>query len=474
MAISLRNISAIKQLKWLQLILGPVFFIVITRFIPFSGMNINSKFTLGIVAWMAFWWITEVVAIEATAILPLILFPILGVVDIKTAASPYAHPYIFLFFGGFILALAIEKWDLHKRIALQIIHFFGTRPKQLVGGVMAATAFLSMWISNTATAVMMLPIALSVIKALSMKEGSKFSESMLLGVAYSASIGGMATIIGTPPNLVFAGFVEQKLNRSVTFMEWMIWALPLALILLLFTWYFLTRTLNANSKIETNHIQELQVLTKMTTEERRVLWIFVLTAIAWISRVWLIEPFFPFIDDTIIALICAVVLFLVPAKNGESLIQWKDTQRLSWGSLILFGGGLSLASAFDKSGLANWMAVWISSWNHLSSWIIIILVLSFMNFLTELTSNLAATVVVLPLLLPISENMGIDPFYFLAGTAISASAAFMLPVATPPNTLVFSSGQISIKKMMKVGFKLNLMSIFVIFLFVEFFITINK
>ncbi|MEY3966048.1 MAG: hypothetical protein RL263_1217 [Bacteroidota bacterium] len=465
----MKKIKKFSELKWLQLVVGPLLFVLLGYVIPFSGMSLQSKMTLGIVAWMAFWWITEIVAIEATALLPLILFPLFGILDLKTAAAPYAHPYIFLFFGGFILALAIEKWGLHKRIAIHIIRFVGTKPKQLIGGVMAATAFLSMWISNTATAVMMLPIALSVIKALSMGENSKFSESMLLGVAYSASIGGMATIIGTPPNLVFVGFMEQKLGRVVSFTEWMLWALPLSILLLLFTWYLLTRRLRIKGGADQTYAGILDGLPTISKEEKRVLWVFILTAAAWITRTWLIEPYFPFVDDTMIAMISALILFILPSGQvGETLIQWKDTQRLSWGSLILFGGGLSLASAFDKSGLAQWMTQWISTWNHLPNWVIVLIVLTFMNFLTELTSNLAATVVVLPLLLPMSITMGIDPYYFLGGVAISASAAFMLPVATPPNTLVFSSGHISIKKMMQVGFRLNLFSIGLIFLFVEF------
>ena len=468
MVISMKNSLNIFKLKWLQLLVGPLLFVLLGYLLPFHEMSSNSRLTLGIVAWMAFWWITEVVAIEATALLPLILFPIFGILDLKSAAIPYAHPYIFLFFGGFILALAIEKWDLHKRIAVHIIRFVGTKPKQLIGGVMVATAFLSMWISNTATAVMMLPIALSVIKELAMGENSKFSESMLLGVAYSASIGGMATIIGTPPNLVFVGFMEQKLGRVVSFSDWIVWALPLAAILLFITWFLLTYKLRIKGGADQTYQKIAQGLPAITKEEKRVLYVFVLTAFAWITRSWLIEPYFPFVDDTLIAMVSALILFILPSSQGVSLIQWKDTQKLSWGSLILFGGGLSLASAFDKSGLAQWMTEWISTWNQFPNWLIILIVLAFMNFLTELTSNLAATVVVLPLLLPMAINMGIDPYYFLAGVAISASAAFMLPVATPPNTLVFSSGHVSIKKMIQVGFRLNLLSILCIFIFVEF------
>jgi sodium-dependent dicarboxylate transporter 2/3/5 len=464
----MKNSLNIFKLKWLQLLVGPLLFVLLGYLLPFHEMSSNSRLTLGIVAWMAFWWITEVVAIEATALLPLILFPIFGILDLKSAAIPYAHPYIFLFFGGFILALAIEKWDLHKRIAVHIIRFVGTKPKQLIGGVMVATAFLSMWISNTATAVMMLPIALSVIKELAMGENSKFSESMLLGVAYSASIGGMATIIGTPPNLVFVGFMEQKLGRVVSFSDWIVWALPLAAILLFITWFLLTYKLRIKGGADQTYQKIAQGLPAITKEEKRVLYVFVLTAFAWITRSWLIEPYFPFVDDTLIAMVSALILFILPSSQGVSLIQWKDTQKLSWGSLILFGGGLSLASAFDKSGLAQWMTEWISTWNQFPNWLIILIVLAFMNFLTELTSNLAATVVVLPLLLPMAINMGIDPYYFLAGVAISASAAFMLPVATPPNTLVFSSGHVSIKKMIQVGFRLNLLSILCIFIFVEF------
>jgi sodium-dependent dicarboxylate transporter 2/3/5 len=464
----MKKILKFSQLKWLQMLVGPLLFVVLGYIMPLTGMSLNSKLTLGIVAWMAFWWITEVIAIEATALLPLVLFPLFGILDLKTAAAPYAHPYIFLFFGGFILALAIEKWGLHKRIAVHIIRFVGTKPKQLIGGVMVATAFLSMWISNTATAVMMLPIALSVIKELAMGENSKFSESMLLGVAYSASIGGMATIIGTPPNLVFVGFMEQKLGRVVSFSDWIVWALPLAAILLFITWFLLTYKLRIKGGADQTYQKIAQGLPAITKEEKRVLYVFVLTAFAWITRSWLIEPYFPFVDDTLIAMVSALILFILPSSQGVSLIQWKDTQKLSWGSLILFGGGLSLASAFDKSGLAQWMTEWISTWNQFPNWLIILIVLAFMNFLTELTSNLAATVVVLPLLLPMAINMGIDPYYFLAGVAISASAAFMLPVATPPNTLVFSSGHVSIKKMIQVGFRLNLLSILCIFIFVEF------
>ena len=464
----MKNSLNIFKLKWLQLLVGPLLFVLLGYLLPFHETSSNSRLTLGIVAWMAFWWITEVVAIEATALLPLILFPIFGILDLKSAAIPYAHPYIFLFFGGFILALAIEKWDLHKRIAVHIIRFVGTKPKQLIGGVMVATAFLSMWISNTATAVMMLPIALSVIKELAMGENSKFSESMLLGVAYSASIGGMATIIGTPPNLVFVGFMEQKLGRVVSFSDWIVWALPLAAILLFITWFLLTYKLRIKGGADQTYQKIAQGLPAITKEEKRVLYVFVLTAFAWITRSWLIEPYFPFVDDTLIAMVSALILFILPSSQGVSLIQWKDTQKLSWGSLILFGGGLSLASAFDKSGLAQWMTEWISTWNQFPNWLIILIVLAFMNFLTELTSNLAATVVVLPLLLPMAINMGIDPYYFLAGVAISASAAFMLPVATPPNTLVFSSGHVSIKQMIQVGFRLNLLSILCIFIFVEF------
>jgi sodium-dependent dicarboxylate transporter 2/3/5 len=329
----MKKILKFSQLKWLQMLVGPLLFVVLGYIMPLTGMSLNSKLTLGIVAWMAFWWITEVIAIEATALLPLVLFPLFGILDLKTAAAPYAHPYIFLFFGGFILALAIEKWGLHKRIAVHIIRFVGTKPKQLIGGVMAATAFLSMWISNTATAVMMLPIALSVIKALSFGENSKFSESMLLGVAYSASIGGMATIIGTPPNLVFVGFMEQKLGRVVTFTEWLVWALPLSILLLLFTWYVLTYRLRIKGGASQTYTGILDGLPSISKEEKRVLWVFVLTATAWITRTWLIEPYFPFIDDTIIAMISGLILFVLPTAQGETLIQWKDTQRLSWGIL---------------------------------------------------------------------------------------------------------------------------------------------
>ncbi len=470
MAISMKNLFSHLKNRGINIALGPILFCIISFLVPFDGMSETSKYTFGITSWMAAWWVSEVIAIQATALLPLILFPLFGVIDLKTAAMPYAHPYIFLFLGGFILALAIEKWDLHKRIALNIIAIFGTSPKQLIGGVMAATAFLSMWISNTATAVMMLPIALSVIRSLALSENSKFAESMLLGVAYSASIGGIATLIGTPPNLVFASFIEQKMHRVITFMEWMSWAFPLALFILVCTWYILTKSLH--SEVSESLLSEVQMekLQPMKSDERKVLWVFVLTALAWILRSTLIEQIFPQVNDTLIALITALILFTIKSSDGKTLIQWKDTQKLSWGSLILFGGGLSLASAFDKSGLANWMTEWISTWKHLHPALILFLTLLFMNFLTEITSNLAATVVILPLLLPIAISMGIDPYYFLAGTAISASAAFMLPVATPPNTLVFSSGHIRIQRMIRIGFKLNILSVIIIFTFVQLLI----
>lgn len=474
--------------NYVKLLLGPLAFLLIEFVLALNGLSQEGRHVLALTSWMGFWWITEAISIQATALLPLIGFPILNVMSLKSAAAPYAHPFIFLFFGGFILALAIEKWGLHRRIALKILHLFGSQPRNVIAGIMVATAFLSMWISNTATAVMMLPIAISVVQVLA--AGKKFAESMLLGVAYSASIGGMATLIGTPPNIVFASFAEEQLHQPVTFFDWMMWATPISVILLIVVWWWLTKDfskINLNSEQESK-LNEMETLTSISSPEVRVLIVFILTALAWIFRTWLIEPFFPQVDDTIIAMIAAMLLFILPSGSFDKkiteeqalttderlgkftpLIVWKDTKKISWGSLILFGGGLSLASAFDASGLAAWLTQTLTASSSLPPVILMVVILAFINFLTELTSNLATTVVALPLLLPVAASAGFNEYYFLAGVALSASCAFMLPVATPPNTIVFSSGEVTSQKMMKVGFKMNLISIVLIFIFVQLF-----
>jgi len=441
-----------------------------------EGVSVEAWKVLGIALCMAFWWLTEALPVPVTALMPLIAFPILGVFNFKTAATPYAHPLIFLFMGGFIIAKAIETWNLHRRIALLIVQAFGTRPDYLIAGFMLATASLSMWVSNTATTVMMLPIAVSIIGVLNEKEApdvaTNTATALLLGIAYSASIGGAGTLVGTPPNALLAAFAQDRLGVEIGFAEWMTIGLPVVFIMLPLAWLLLTRVTcpvarrpipGANEIIKT----ELQDLGKMSVEEKRVAAVFALTAISWVFRP-LISNVVPGIGltDSGIALIGALSLFIIPSNqnDGSCLMTWPKAVTLPWGVLLLFGGGLSLAGAISKSGLADIIGGSLTGLEGFPVVVLIGAVAVLIVFLTEITSNTATTAVFLPIVATVAASTGIAPLELLVPVALAASCAFMMPVATPPNAIVFASERLTVGQMARAGFLLNIIAIAVIIL----------
>lgn len=450
---------------------GPLIFLLV-YVLPFDGIDPLSQSVLAVTCWMLVWWLTETVNLAVTALLPLVLFPLLGVMPLKEVSPNYANPLVFLFFGGFLIALGIEKWNLHRRIALSIIKFTGTSTMKIFLGTMIATAFMSMWISNTATTVMMLPIILSIVDLIEPEKKSKLAILMLIGLAWSANIGGMATLIGTPPNLILAGFMKEELGREIFFSEWIVFGLPLAIVLLASAFFLLTRFLpkherQAESALAKELIAEqLEKLGPLTGGERSVLILFILTALSWITRKQVVElTGFTAITDTTIAMTAGILLFVIPTKKHDKkirLLKWSDTSRLSWGILILFGGGLALASAIQRSQFVPIISETVNSleYGHILLFISILAVMGV--FLTEVISNMALVTALLPLVVAISEGTNIDFLNLALPLTLGASCAFMLPMATPPNAIVFGSNRITVLQMARYGFLMNLLAIAVI------------
>ena len=462
--------------KKIGLVLGPVLFALVMLFFNPENLNPDAKSILASTIWIAIWWITECVPISVTALLPIVLFPLTGGLDIKSTTASYGHNLVFLFVGGFIIALAIEKWNLHKRVALSIIKFTGTKKSRIILGFMIATAVLSMFISNTATTIMILPVGMAIISKVSESNNSyeniNFGKSLMIAIAYSASIGGMATLIGTPPNMIFAGVVKESYGIEIGMLEWSKFGLPVSLFLLLICWIYLTKVAfsfddknQASGKQEINN--QLKKLGKFSNEELKVSVIFGLTAFSWIFRKQLVK-IIPFLDDTIIAISFAIVLFIIPDKKNKPLLNWEDTIKLPWGILLLFGGGMAIASAFGKSGLAFWIANLLSTMNGVSLFLLILIIVVSINLLTELTSNMATTAMLLPVLVTMAMAINVHPYFLLVSATLAASCAFMLPVATPPNAIVFGSGLLKIEDMFKKGIWMNLFSVIVISLIVYY------
>ncbi|MFD0762868.1 SLC13 family permease [Lutibacter aestuarii] len=466
------------------LFLGPILFILIILFFHPYGLSDSANAVLATAIWIAVWWITEAIPIAITALLPIVLFPLSGGMDLNQTTASYGHKYVFLYIGGFILALAIEKWKLHKRIALTIIKIVGTNVTNIILGFMIATAFLSMWISNTASAVMILPVGMAIVTHLKdnpntiENENLIFGKALMLSIAYSASIGGMATLIGTPPNLVLAGVVKQAYNIEISFSKWFMFGFPISVILLLICWFYLTRfTFKFEKKQFPGGIQEinkqLKSLGKISYEEKIVFLVFLLTAFAWITRSFFIKKFIPNIDDTIIAVVFAITLFLLPAKEkGVKIMSWEDAVKLPWGIVLLFGGGMALALGFESSGLAVWIGEQMNSLSSLPLILLLLILIGSVNFLTEITSNLATTAMLLPVLVSLATAIDINPFLLLVGATLAASCAFMLPVATPPNAVVFGSGYLKIEDMVKKGVWMNIISIILLTLIVYFILPV--
>lgn len=439
---------------------------------------------------MAFFWITEAIPLAATSLFPIFLYPLFGILPAEKVTGVYMNSTIFLFLGGFLIAIAIEKWNLHRRIAIKIISYFGTQAHSLIFGFMLATAFLSMWISNTATSIMMLSIALALCKnlhpILDSKRYEDFSCSLMLSIAYSASIGGMCTLVGTPPNLSFARIYQMTFpgNPEVSFGKWMLMVFPLGLFILGLTYIVLTRIcfpIKKMGELAGNIIEnEKKQLTPINFEQKVILIVFILTAFMWMLRSgisfgpvtlpgWSSLLAFPsFIDDGTIAIIMAIILFLFPSpslKYKKNILDLEDFKKVPWETLLLFGGGFALAKGFMVSGLAEGLGGLFKGLNVDSTFLIVLVVSFTMNFLTELTSNTATVEMFLPILASISIALNIPPLILMVPATLSASCAFMLPVATPPNAIIFGSGLVSIGKMSKTGFLLNLISVIVISLF---------
>jgi solute carrier family 13 (sodium-dependent dicarboxylate transporter), member 2/3/5 len=467
--------------KRMGLVLGPVLFFFILHFFHPEGLSPQANAVLATTSWIAVWWITEAIPIAVTALLPLVLFPLSGGLDLVATSGAFGHKFVFLYLGGFVIAVAIEKWNLHKRIALNIINIIGSNVRKIILGFMIATAFLSMWISNTATSVMMLPIGLAIINQLKdnpsteANENAVFGKALMLAIAYSASIGGLATLIGTPPNLVLAGVVSDVYGYEITFMQWLVFGLPISLVLLFLCWWYLTRMAFSFQEREfpggKQEIRRLlKLLGKISYEEKMVALIFGLTAFCWITRSFLLQKFFPALDDTMIAIFFAIVLFIVPSKKNQRqpLIQWEEAVKIPWGIILLFGGGMALAKGFETSGLAGWIGAQMTTLSGLPIILLVLILIAAVNFLTEITSNLATTAMLLPVLAPMAVSVDVHPFVLMVGAAVAASCAFMLPVATPPNAVVFGSGYLRIPDMVKRGFVMNVISILVLTLFVYF------
>ena len=463
---------------------------------PPAGLSISGWYVTGVVLLMASWWATEAIPLPVTALIPLALFPLLGIYDFSDAANPaksaftkaaapYAHPNVFLFLGGFILALAIEKVNLHKRIALKMLLSLGTDAKYLIGGFMLVSAFISMWIMNTSTTLMLLPIGLAIAGVVRKttnldKDFTNFQTALLLGIAYAATIGGISTPIGTAPNIVVISLIQEQ-GLEVSFNQWMLLALPISIIMLVVGWWLLTSIIfpvNISANKETkNSLQKMyQQLGAITVDEKRVLSIFVLTALAWIFRDLLDDTYLlQGLTDYGIAIIAALAVFITRSSQGSGLIEWSITTKLPWGILILFGGGLSMANAIMSSGLGKWIGGLIPD---ISAVLLILLIVILIVFLTELTSNQATTATFVPIMIilaTVEGNLlpdGTSNLSLVAQlsipVALASSCAFMLPVATPPNAIVYGSEKFTIAQMMKAGLYFNILGILVVTAFSTF------
>ncbi|PLX01981.1 MAG: sodium:dicarboxylate symporter [Marinilabiliales bacterium] len=473
-------------------IIAPALFLFLILFTDLEPDNPQVTYTLAIAIIMAIWWVTEIVPLAITALLPVVLFPLFGIMNGKSVSATYFNHVIFLFIGGFLVALAMQRWNLHKRIALKILLLTGTSPARILLGFMTATAFLSMWISNTATAMMMVPILLSIIQKLEefvpKKELKKYSVGLLLGIAYSASIGGIATLVGTPPNLSFARIFQIMFPNApeISFSTWFMFALPISITVFAVVWIYLylifkPKTSWKDLQKGISFKQEYKKLGPAGWEEKVVFIDFVLLAILWLFRSdlsignvsitgWsslLGNP--SFINDGTVAIGMAIILFLIPSKKGKTkIMDWPTAVKLPWNIVLLFGGGFALATGFKESGLSLWFGEQLSGLAGMPPILIIFTICFGMTFLTELTSNTATTEMLLPVLAGLSVSVNVNPLLFMLPATISASMAFMLPVATPPNAIVFGSNRITVMQMAKNGFILNIIGAIIITLFTYF------
>ncbi|AQL41388.1 anion transporter [Halorientalis sp. IM1011] len=465
------------------LVLGPVLFAAIMLLPTPEGLSPGGQAVGATTAWVAVWWISEAIPIPATSLLPIVLFPLTGALDVDATTAPYANDLIFLFMGGFFIAMAMQRWDLHRRIALRTIRVIGAGPERIILGFMVATAFLSMWVSNTATTMMMTPIGLAVILQTSdlvdradsdvpTAQGEfRFGTALMLCIAYSASVGGVGTIIGTPPNLVLVGAINETFGQSISFAQWMLYGVPIAALGVAIIWVYVTRfllpprmdTLPGGMDVIDD---ELDALGTMSREEKLVLAVFTVTAAAWISRSFVLEPIVPGISDSVIAIAGALALFLIPASEDDGsftfLLDWDTAVGIPWGIILLFGGGLSIAAGFEQAGLAVWIGEQLGALQGVSILLVMTVVVVLTIFMTEVTSNTATTAMLMPIMASLAVGLSIHPYGIMIAAATAASFAFMLPVATPPNAVVFGSGYITMPQMAKTGFGLNIIGVLLV------------
>ena len=471
------------------LVLGPLLFLLIKTLVSPADMSTTAVTVLAVVAWIAAWWVTEAMPMPVTSLLPLLLFPLLGVMETGAVSANYGDPLIFLFAGSFMIALSMEKWNLHKRIALSIISFVGTNPSTLILGFMVATAFLSMFISNTATTMMMVPISLAVTKhvADSLKENSgidttpgkfPFGTALMLGTAYAATIGGFGSLVGAPANIILAATVNSLYGIEISFARWLLFGVPMMLLLIPIILLYLTKIafpLKVKSIPGGRDIvkKELTGLGKMSYEEKVVLTVFTLTGLAWITRSFILNNFIPGLDDTLIALFAGILLFAIPAKNKEGhILDWDTVLKLPWGILWLFGGGLALAAGIMESGLDQWIGGQLTEFGNIPLFITIALIVGTITIMTEFTSNTATATMVYPIVAVAAATLGTDPIVLMVAANMGATFAYMFPVAAPPNAIVFGTGYVKMSTMALTGIWLNLFSLVFTVIVVYFYVPI--
>lgn len=481
-------------IKWIGLFSGVFVAIITILFFDLEPGKPQVTRMLAVVLLMAIWWITEAAPIAVTSLLPLALLPTLGILNGNAVSQEYANYVIFLFLGGFLMAIAMERWNLHRRIALNILLLTGSGPSRILFGFMSATAFLSMWMSNTATTMMLLPIIMSVIVGME-KESSeenlpkikRYAVGLLIGTAYSASIGGISTLVGTPPNLAFAQILKVIFPTApdITFVNWMIFALPLSILMFIFVFFYLSSlycrcgNITADRNVFRDHLKKMGPI---TGEERIVFVVFLSLAFLWIFRKnielgfmsipgWSsLFPYGNFINDGTVAIAVSALLFVLPApsRRNQRILNWKDAKAIPWGIVLLFGGGFALAAGFGESGLSLWIGDRLAFASGVHPLLLILIISLTLSFLTEFTSNTATTQMLLPVLAGMAVEIRMDPLLIMIPATLSASLAFMFPVATPPNAIVFGSGRLQIKQMVKTGFLLNMLGVTLVSLYTYF------
>ena len=462
------------KLRIIVLIAGPSLPVLFSLLPPPTGMATDAWLLVGFLSWMVLWWLCEAIPIPATALLPIPMMPMFNIADMNAVVVHFSNPIIYLFLGGFLMAAAMQKTGLHRRIALTIINLVGSSPGRIIGGFMLATAFLSMWISNTSATIMMFAVAISVIDFVGEKSSNpdatrSFGVALMLGIAYSGTIGGVGTLIGTPPNALFASYLSSAHGITVDFFNWMLFALPVVLIMLPIAWLILTKLVFKVDQVRLGNVQslisdEIIGLGRMSSREKLVALVFCCAALGWITRKQLVAVTGLPINDTTIALLGALCLFIFPVsrKRRAPILDWQDAKNVPWGVLLLFGGGLALAGAFDSTGLAAWIGQSVSS-VQVGQWMLVASIIIAVVYITEVTSHTASTATFLPILGAVAIGMHLDPLLLTLPATLAASMAFMMPVATPPNAIVFTYPGMQLADMLRAGALLNVVAIAVTF-----------